>query len=243
MKRFVQLLSVIIVCLSLPHMSVAQSVSSRSFRIITQDAKGRFITSYANTLSDPPVYLGTPYLDDKLWHQGYLVYRNQREIPAAIAFNLVFDQVYCALSDSAGIVEALPDEFIFEGRRFVGVPYKFMGIRRVTYYEVLYDGKTKLFCRWTKQLHSIDRKLYTRRTAFDDRFDGKYKLSKDLYIAKAGDRPRFIVPTEYSLNRVLPNMGASLANYIAAHNQRLSDDVLIEILRQYDSRYLAEQSQ
>ncbi len=162
---------------------------------------------------------------------------------AAIAYNLVVNQIYCALTDSAEVIQALPDEFIFEGRRFISDPYKVLGIARVSYYEVLYDGDTKLFCRWSKEFQPIDQKLYTRKTPIKDRFDGQYKLFQDLYIQKPGDRPRFIVPTEYSLSRVLPNMGPALADYIAAHSQELAGLVLVEVLRRYDEHRLLKQNQ
>ncbi|MBN8824023.1 MULTISPECIES: hypothetical protein [unclassified Spirosoma] len=241
MERFAYLLS-ITVCLICQHISLAQG--QRPYRVITQDEKGRLVTveNFSGTWYSP-TYLGTPYLNDKVWHYGYLVYRNQHKVPAAIAYNLVVDQIYCGLSDSVAIVQALPDEFLFEGRRFISDPYKVLGIQRVTYYEVLYDGPTKLFCRWSKQFRPIDRKLYTRRTPPEDRFDGKYILSKDLYLQKPGDRPRFIIPTEYSLSRVLPDMGPELADFIAAHSQNLTDDVLIEALVRYDKRHPSEQSQ
>ncbi|WP_155297147.1 hypothetical protein [Spirosoma aerolatum] len=241
MERFAYLFS-IVVCIVCQNMSFAQG--QRPYRVITQDEKGRLITveNFRSTWYSP-TYLGTPYLNDQIWHYGYLVYRNQYKVPAAIAYNLVVDQIYCGLSDSVGIVQALPDEFLFEGRRFISDPYKVLGIQRVTYYEVLYDGATKLFCRWSKQLRPIDRKLYTRRTPPEDRFDGKYILSKDFYLQKAGDRPRFIIPTEYSLSRVLPDMGRELADFIAAHSQNLADDVLVEALVRYDKRHSSEQSQ
>ncbi|WP_020596710.1 hypothetical protein [Spirosoma panaciterrae] len=240
--KHVACLFCIVLCLHTQHVCTAQG--QRPYRVITQDETGRLVTveNFKPTWYSP-TYLGTPYLNDQVWHYGYLVYRNQHKVPAAIAYNLVTDQIYCALDDSVGIIQALPDEFLFEGRRFISDPYKVLGIQRVTYYEVLYDGNTKLFCRWSKQFRPIDRKLYTRRTPIEDRFDGKYVLWKDYYLQKAGDRPRFIIPTEYSLSRVLTNMGPELADFIAAHSQNLTDQVLVEALMQYDKRYSSEQSQ
>ncbi|MVM39911.1 hypothetical protein GO730_23730 [Spirosoma sp. HMF3257] len=163
------------------------------------------------------------------------MYRNQRKVPAQIAYNLVTDQLFWRLDDSTEVVQALPDEFMFEGRRFIADPYKVLKLSRVTYFEVLYDGKTSLFRRWTKQLRPIDWKLYTSRVLPEDRFAAEYILTGDLYLQKEGDRPRFIIPTEYSLSRVLPNMGSELANFIASHE--LTDQILIETLIQYDQRH------
>jgi|SRR5919199_5398050 hypothetical protein len=220
------------------------SIAQQPYRVITQDQQGRLVTIENNRIGwHSPTYLGTPYLDDQVWHQGYLVYKNYRQVPAAIAYNLVFDQIYCAFTDSTEVIQALPDEFIFEGRRFISNPYKVLGVARVSYYEVLYDGKTKLFCRWSKQFQPIDPRQYPRKTLAEDRFDGKYKLSRDYYIQKPGDRPRFIIPTEYSLSRVLPNMGADLADFIAANSKYLVGLTLVEVLQRYDERNTLNQAQ
>lgn len=204
---------------------------SQGQRIITYDKKGRLITTDTTTKI---TCLGSPYLGDIVWHQGYLIYRNQREIPAQIAYNIVFDQVFWRLADSTEIIQALPDEFTFEGRRFVANQYKVLTMNRVLYYEILYDGPTKLVRRWTKQLRPIDWKLYPSRVPREDRFVAEYILTGDYYIQKAGERPKFIIPNEYSLSRVLPNMGIKLANFIASH--KLTDQILVEALIQYDNR-------
>ncbi|MVM29833.1 hypothetical protein GO755_07305 [Spirosoma sp. HMF4905] len=205
--------------------------SSLGQRSIIYNKKGRLVTT--DTIKGI-TYLGSPYLGDIIWHQGYLIYRNQREIPAKIAYNIVFDQIFWRLNDSTDVVQALPDEFTFEGRRFIADPYKVLKVKRVTYFEVLYDGKTRLFRRWTKRLRPIDWKLYTSRVLPEDRFAAEYILTGDLYIQKEGERPKFIIPTEYSLSRFLPNMGSDLANFIASHE--LTDQVLVEALIQYDKR-------
>ncbi|QMW02091.1 hypothetical protein [Spirosoma foliorum] len=208
--------------------------SSFGQRSIIYDKKGRLVTT--DTIKGI-TYLGSAYLGDIVWHQGYLIYRNEREVPAKIAYNLVSDQIYWRLNDSSDVVQALPDEFTFEGRRFMADLYKVMKVKRVTYFEVLYDDKTRLFRRWTKQLRPIDWKLYTSRVMPEDRFAAEYILTGDLYIQKEGERPKFIIPTEYSLSRVLPNMGSELANFIAANE--LTDQVLIEALIQYDRRLVS----
>ncbi|GAB4004750.1 hypothetical protein GCM10028808_03020 [Spirosoma migulaei] len=203
-------------------------------RTIIYDKKGRLVTT---DTSKGITYLGSPYLGDIVWHQGYLIYRNQQEVPAQIAYNIVFDQIYWRLNDSTDVVQALPDEFTFEGRRFIADQYKVVKVKRVTYFEVLYDGKTKLVRRWTKRLRPIDWKLYTSRVLPEDRFAAEYILTGDLYIQKEGERPKFIIPTEYSLSRFLPSMGSDFANFIASHE--LTDQVLVEALIQYDKRLVS----
>ena len=91
--------------------------------------------------------------------------------------------------------------------------------------------------KWVKQLKLIDRKSYSIRVPFDEQFDGEYILSRDLYIQKEGGRPKLITLDEYSLSRVLPNMGSDLANFIASHE--LTDPVLVEALIQYDKRLIS----
>ena len=209
-------------------------------RVIMQDQKGRFVTTYTGKNAVPTytnTYLGSPYMGNIVWHQGALIYRDQREIPAQIAYDITLDQIYWRLNDSTETIQALPDEFSFEGHHFVSEQYKPLGISLVGYYELIYDGKTKLLCKWAKRLRLIEPKLYTHRIPLDDRFMGEYILFKDFYIQKEGERPKFIIPTEYSLSRILPNMGSKLADFIASHE--LTEQVLVETLIQYDNRPIA----
>lgn len=201
-------------------------------RFITYDKKGRLVTTDSTTRIN---CLGSPYLGDVVWHPGSLILRDQRRIPAQIAYNIVFDQVFCRLNDSAAMVQVLPDEFTMEGRRFVANQYKVLSMKRVLYCEVLYDGKTKLIRRWTKRLRPIEWKLYPSRIPQEDRFVAEYIPTGDFYLKKEGERPVFFLPNEYALSRLLPNMGTKLANFIASHE--LTDQVLVEALIQYDNRY------
>lgn len=210
--------------------------------VVLQDKKGRVITQTSDKYGTVRTYLGTPYLGNFVWQSGMLLYRNQRELPVQIACNIVSDEVYCRLNDSTETVQALPDEFTIEGRRFISNQHKILTLDRASYFEVLYDGPTKLFCKWTKRFRLIDPKLYTHRIPLEDRFTGEYVLSKDLYIQKPGERSKFIIPNEYSLSLRLPDMGPELANFIASH--KLTDQILVEALIQYDKRhYPSKQSQ
>lgn len=199
--------------------------------VIVQYRNGKLMT----TFSGKTTYLGSAYLGNTIWHQGSLIYRNQREIKGQIAYNIATEQVYWRLNDSTTCEQALPDEFTFEGQRFLGGQYKPLGVNHVSYYEVLYDGKTKLLRKWVKQLKLIDKKSYSIRVPFDEQYDGEYILSSELYIQKEGKHPMFITPDEYSLSRALPAMGPELANFIASH--ALTEQVLVEALMQYDNRH------
>jgi len=213
-------------------------------RSIIQDEKGRLVTiETGRTIApNPTIYLGTAYLGNTVWHQGSLLYRNQREVPAQIAYNIALNEIYWRLADSTETSLVLPDEFTFEGKHFISDQRKPLGVNRVSYFELLYDGRTKLLCRWTKQLRLVDPKIYSHRTPPEEQFRGKYILFREFYLQKEGKRPKFIIPNEYTLSRELPNMGVDLANFIASHE--LTDEVLIEALIQYDRRQAAfKQSQ
>lgn len=206
-------------------------------RVIQYDQKGRLTTTYTTTTSRTSylmTYLGSPFWGNIAWHQGALMYKNGREVAGQIAYDLESGRVYWRLNDSTEVSQALPEKFTIENQRFISEQHKPLGIDQVSFYEVLYDGPTKLFCKWTKRVRGIEPKLYTHRTLFEDRFAGEYILAKDIYIQKAGEHPKFIIPTEYSLSRVLPNMGDKLANFIAANP--LTDQILVEALIQYDRR-------
>ncbi len=232
MKSFV-----ILVCTACSSLLVCNGQGVQ--RVIMQDQKGRLVTTYTGKNAVPTyttTCLGSPYLGDLVWHQGTLIYRNQIEMPAQIAYDIVLDQIYWRLNDSTKAVQALPDEFTLEGRRFINDQYKIINVKRVTYYEVLYDGKNKLFRRWTKRLRLIDPKLYSYRVPLEDRFVGEYILTGDLFIQKEGEHPKFVLLNEYSLSSALPNMGSELANFIASHE--LTDQILVEALILYDRRSL-----
>lgn len=218
--------------ITLSNMAFCQTKMSP--RVIKYDSRDRLVTTFSRNNSSY-TYLGSPYFGDSIWHQGSLIYRNQKEVPAQIAYNLVFDLVYWRLSDSKETSPILPDEFTIDGHRFVSKQRKPLGVEHVSYYEILYDGKTKLLRRWIKKLKFIDRKSYSIRVAFDDMFDGEYIQSEDFYIQKQGEQPHYITPDEYALSSVLPNMGSDLANFIAAH--KLTEKILIEVVARYDNRF------
>ena len=238
-------LFIILVYVVFSGLIVSPSNGQRTQCVIMQDQKGRLVTTYIGKNAIPTyttTYLGSPYLGDLVWHQGTLIYRNQTKLAAQIAYDIVLDQIYWRLNDSTEAIQALPDEFTLEGRRFISDQYRIIKVNRVTYYEILYDGTTKLLRRWTKRFRLIDPKLYTHRIPLEDRFVGEYILTGDLYIQKEAERPKFIIPSEYSLSRVLPDMGSTLANFIASHE--LTDQVLVEALIQYDKRqYSLKESQ
>ncbi|MBR8840943.1 MAG: hypothetical protein DSM106950_45040 [Stigonema ocellatum SAG 48.90 = DSM 106950] len=200
---------------------------------VTTDAKGRIITLYEfrrNNGNPIRTYLGSPFLGNTEWHPGALIYRNQQTLPVEMSYNLIFNQIQCRLPDSSKVFTALPDEFIFEGEHFINDPFKTLGSNQVSYYQTVYDGKTKLLRKWRRKFDLINRSLYGMKVSFDDMFDGKYTSWEELYLQKKGQSPTFITLDIPAIKKVLPDL--PLDDY---KTEKLTESTLITALSRYDA--------
>lgn len=202
---------------------------------VSTDLKGRVVTTYK--LIDPDgnqiqTYLGSPYLGDHVWHPGALIYRDQQQRPGQIAYNLILNQIQYRSTDSSTAITALPDEFIVEGERFVSAPLKGLGANQLTYFQVLYGGKTTLLRRYRKRFMLLDRNSYGVKTAYDDMFNGQYVASQELFILKKGDEPQLVALTVKSITKALKGLDPILAKQL--DSSPLTEDTLIYILNEYD---------
>ena len=196
---------------------------------ISKDDKGRIVT----VIYQPKIktgfwkstYLGSPYFGNTEWHPAELVYRNQNSLPVAMSYNLIFNQIQCRLSDSAQVFWARPDEFVFEGKHFINYPYRALGKDRANYYEVLYDGNTKLLRKWRRRLDRVARSRYD-----DDLIDGQFTAWSDLYLWKPGENPTYVTLDLPSIRKVLPEL-----YFENVKDAKLTELALIDALTLYDN--------
>jgi hypothetical protein len=210
--------------------------------VVSQDQKGNVFTTYliSTTYTGKAIstirYLGSPFLGTNVWHPGSLQFPNGHHLAGKLSYNLITETIFFQTSDSLETYPVVPDEFILEGRKFIGISHNDLGRRQMAYYQVVYDGPTKLLRRYQERLQLISRSVYPMRTPSDEKFDGRYLISEEIYIKRAGKSPKRIQLTQESLQKALPDAPSDL--FSSEITKDLNQAKLIELLTAYDSRKL-----
>ncbi len=197
-----------------------------------RDASGRLITKieaqYRNYGGSTELaYLGSPFLTYPVWQPGTLVFTNQQQIPAQIAFDTNTDQVFFRLPDQTELTMAQPEQFTVSGRSFIRFARPMGG----AYYEVLYAGKVNLLKHYQTNLY--DQIIQGGAYNGPREFLGHYRTLHDFYIQQGTDKPRFVMLTKQSLLKVLADKREQLETYIK--KTRLTEAEAIDVLAYYNS--------
>ncbi|AUD06794.1 hypothetical protein [Spirosoma pollinicola] len=211
--------------------------------VVSQDQKGNVFTTFlvSTTYTGKAIstirYLGSPFLGTNVWHQGSLQFRNGHQLAGKLSYNLITGTIFFQTSDSLETYPVVPDEFILEGRKFIGISHNDLGIWQMAYYQVVYDGQTKLLRRYQERLQPISRSVYPMRMPSDEKFDGRYIISEEFYVKRVSNSPKLIQLTQESLRKALPDAPSDLLT--SETTTDLTQAKLIALITAYDSRKLA----
>jgi hypothetical protein len=141
------------------------------------------------------IFKGTPFFNYPNWQAGSIQLNGQqRPLTGEVAYDLVDNQVYYRL-DSANSDRVRPNVFFINQVKFLGESTLFMGKPFTAYYEVLYDGTTKLLKRTTRKVVLQEDR--------QEGYNGYYQEQTAYFIKRRAGKLMSINLTRRSTEKVL----------------------------------------
>ena len=150
---------------------------------------------------------GQPYFKTDQWVEGDLFYNGVRYEKVPMLYDVVNDKV---VIDHLGKLELISEKikyFVIKNHRFVHLSVPVGSAIRTGFFELLYDGHSKLYAKWQKKRIEVvaARELQVR-----------YEDQNHIYILK--DNNFNPVKTKSSVLRVLEDKKAMLQPFIKRSN-------------------------
>ncbi|MFT6880469.1 MAG: hypothetical protein ACI8UX_001800 [Psychromonas sp.] len=126
-------------------------------------------------------YLGTPYFKNG-WFNGEIVLEGSEPVVGLMAYNLVRESVYYSKSQSTGVIELKPTEFIINGHSFSKFKDEISGAGD-DYYETLSFEVPMLLkvydCKYSTSKSDVD---YAYGSTKANKYEGKFEKKDKFYM-------------------------------------------------------------
>ena len=189
-------LFVIVLCLSAYQVSVGQNSITKCTTSLNEQKL--LVTTCSTQYSVDvvqQVFKGTPFFTYPDWRAGSILLKGQqRELAGEIAYDMVDNNVYYRF-DSTHSEIVKPNVFIIDKVKFISQSTRFIGKPYISYYQVLYDGITKLLKRTTRKI--------TLREDRREGYNGYYQDTDTYFIKRQTGGLISIKLTNKSVEKVL----------------------------------------
>ena len=170
------------------------------------------------------------------WQNGSISLGPTKTIPVSISYDLLSNDIRCQIDGEKESVACWPDTFTIEGESFIGLPDPKKGRNAMHYFQVIYQGRTRLLkaykAQWapsaaTRAIVNALPKTYTRMPL------KRLQRWSELYIWEEGSRPRLVSLARRSVVNALTRKDATAA--LNELPRVPSENDLVYFLKKYDA--------
>lgn len=189
-------LSILVLCLSVHQVSIGQNSVTKCTTSLNEQ-KLLVTTCFTQYSVDvvKQVFKGTPFFTYPDWQTGsILLSGQQRELAGEVAYDMVDNNVYYRFNSTHSEIVS-PNVFIINKVKFISESTRFVAKSYTSYYQVLYDGITKLLKRTTRKI--------TLREDRREGYNGHYQDIDNYFVKRRTGGLTSIELTNKSVQKVL----------------------------------------
>ncbi len=156
---------------------------------------------------------GQPYFETDQWVEGEIYYNGMRYENVPLLYDVVNDKVVIDHSGKLELISEKVKYFILNGHRFfrLTIPNT-NSLIRTGFFELLYDGQSKLYAKWQKKRVEV---IEVRD------IQARYEDQNRIYIKK--ENKFHVVKTKSSVLQVLEDKKAILQRYCKENHLKFKD--------------------